>query len=247
MRKMLLIAAAAALLAPAAALATKPPTKPSHPTQSQSGSHPAKVMYILRGTVTAYTSGASITINLTSSNRHGKALESYSPLQFTSLTGTKVVLHKHADIAINDRVVIKVRYAKKFDPLTDPGLFVASPVQQIVDQGKQTKSGQGQSGSHSSTFLYVLHGTLVNYGSGLITVNVTRANHARSLLETNPATQLTFAVGASTKVGPAKASWQTDDRVIVKVSGPKIIAAVADLTPAISPYTTAKQVIDQGQ
>ena len=74
MRKLIIALVAAALLVPTVALAKGKPTVPG----SQSKAAP-KVMYVLRGTLTAYTpangtTNGSVTINVTGANRHGASL-----------------------------------------------------------------------------------------------------------------------------------------------------------------------------
>ena len=134
--KMLLpLLAAVALALPAAALAGKPPAKPSH----AGGKGQPKVMYVLKGSLSAYTAASSsgngsITIAVTSSNRHGHALRSQS-LTVPVTTGTKIVLHSGVTtIADGDTGIVKIRAAKKVDPADLVAMLQAATARQVVDQ-----------------------------------------------------------------------------------------------------------------
>ncbi len=82
-----------ALLIPGAALAKgKPPTAGTHTNHGK-----ARVMYVLKGTIYAYTAydsltqtNGSITIDVTSSNRHGKLLNGRTGVQITVGPKTKI-------------------------------------------------------------------------------------------------------------------------------------------------------------
>jgi hypothetical protein len=84
-----------ALLIPAAALAKgKPPTAGTHTNHGK-----AKVMYVLKGAIYAYTAydsstqtNGSITIDVKSSNRHGKLLKDQTGVQITIGPNTKIRL-----------------------------------------------------------------------------------------------------------------------------------------------------------
>jgi hypothetical protein len=128
MRRIILLLAVAAFVAPAAALATKPPhpTTPATPT----------VAYILRGTLTAYTPAnggtpGSVTIAVKSAisgtNHVAAALRGHSyTLVVTS--DTKVTLHNGVFTA-NDKGTVKFRGHKG---LTDASGQTAT---QVIDQG----------------------------------------------------------------------------------------------------------------
>jgi len=127
MRKVLVVLVAA-LLVPSLALAKGKPADPG----SQSKAAP-KVMYVLRGTLTAYApaSGAtngSVTITVKSSNRHGASLKNLS-LTFAVSSATKVV----GTFTANDNGIVKVRGAKA--GLGDPSAFGAIVAKQVIDQG----------------------------------------------------------------------------------------------------------------
>ncbi|HET7129480.1 MAG TPA: hypothetical protein VFJ93_10450 [Gaiellaceae bacterium] len=128
MRTFLIAVTSLALLAPAAALAKGKPSDPG----SQSKASP-KVMYVLRGTLTAYTpaSGTSnglVTITVKSSNRHGASLKNLS-LTFAVSSSTKVV----GSFTANDNGIVKLRGAKA--GLGDPSTFGTLVAKQVIDQG----------------------------------------------------------------------------------------------------------------
>jgi hypothetical protein len=127
MRKVLVVLIAA-LLVPAAAVAKGKPTDPG----SQSKAAP-KVMYVLKGTLTAYTAAngatnGSVTILVKSSNRHGASLKNQS-LKFAVSSSTKVV----GTFTANDNGIVKLRGAKA--GLGDPSTFGTLVANQVIDQG----------------------------------------------------------------------------------------------------------------
>ena len=134
---------ALALLIPGAALAKgKPPTHTNHGK--------AKVLYILKGHLSAYTAfdsststNGNITIDVTRANRHGRVLKD-SSLTFTGMvtSATKVVLHNGVTvIADNDRGIVKVRAPKEPKDISTTDLttiLTGMPVRQIIDQGSSS-------------------------------------------------------------------------------------------------------------
>jgi hypothetical protein len=127
MRK-LLVVLAAALLVPSLALAKGKPADPG----SQSKAAP-KVMYVLRGTLTAYApangaTNGSVTITVKSSNRHGASLKNLS-LTFAVSSSTKVV----GTFTANDNGIVKLRGPKA--GLGDPATFGTLVAKQVIDQG----------------------------------------------------------------------------------------------------------------
>ena len=145
-----LVAAAVALALPAGALAATPPhqgkpAKAEHAAKAEHGAkakHVPTVMYVVRGTVAAYTAATdtasgSVTVTVTGANHHGKALkDATQPVVFVLGATTRIVLHKGADVAVGDRVVVKVRAAKAFDATA----FAATAARQLVDQGPPSTS-----------------------------------------------------------------------------------------------------------
>ena len=144
--KKVLPLAIAALLIPSAALAKGP-----KPDKGPHGNHgKANVLYVLRGTLSAYSAydsstsaNGSITIDVKGANRHGRALKGMS-LTFTSEIGstTKVVLHDGVTvIADGDRGLVKIRAPREPRNTTGSDLaaaLTALPVRQVVDQGSAT-------------------------------------------------------------------------------------------------------------
>ncbi len=132
MRKVILVLALAALIVPAAALATKPP-HPTTPASTNPTPPAPKVSYILHGTFTAYaaaagTTNGSVTITLTAANHQGKLLVKGTSLTFAVSSKTKIV----GTVTIGHHGVVKVRGPKS---LTGTGV-AAIVAQQVIDQGK---------------------------------------------------------------------------------------------------------------
>jgi hypothetical protein len=128
MRKFLIAVASLALLLPAAAVAKGKPSDAG----SQSKAAP-KVMYVLRGTLTAYTAAngstnGSVTITVKGSNHHGASLKGKS-LTFAVSSATKVV----GTFTANDNGLVKLRGPKA--GLGDPSTFGTLVVKQVIDQG----------------------------------------------------------------------------------------------------------------
>lgn len=136
MRKVLVILAAA-LLVPSLAFAHgKPsdPGKPSSPGKSATaGANAApKVMYVLRGTLTAYTAAngsmnGSVTIMVKGANHHGASLVGNS-LTFAVSSSTKIVGAFNA----NDNGLVKLRGPKA--GLGDTSSFGTLVAKQVIDQ-----------------------------------------------------------------------------------------------------------------
>jgi len=132
----------AALMIPGVALAKgKPPTAGTHTNKGK-----AKVQYILKGDLSAFTAFTSpttngnITILVDSSNRHGRALKGMS-LTFTGMvtSNTKVVLGNGVTVVTDgDQGIVKVRAPKEPRDMSGSDLaaiLMALPVRQIIDQG----------------------------------------------------------------------------------------------------------------
>jgi hypothetical protein len=107
----------------------------------------AKVMYILKGKLSAYSAfdsgtstNGSITIDVSHTNRHGRALDGQQ-LVFTGMVGatTKVSLPDGVTvIADGDLGIVKVRAPREPRDISSADLtaiLTALPVRQIVDQG----------------------------------------------------------------------------------------------------------------
>ena len=131
MRKLMIALVSAALLVPTVALAKGKPSDPG----SQGKSAP-KVMYVLHGTLTAYTpangtTNGSVTITVTGANRHGASLKGKS-LMFAVSSTSKIV----GKFTANDRGIVKLRGAKA--GLGDPSTFPTLVAWQVIDQGSST-------------------------------------------------------------------------------------------------------------
>jgi hypothetical protein len=90
-------------------------------------------MYVLRGTLTAYspangTTNGSVTIMVTGSNHHGASLKG-KPLTFAVSSTTKVV----GTFTANDNGLVKLRGPKA--GLGDPSTFGTLVAKQVIDQG----------------------------------------------------------------------------------------------------------------
>ena len=131
MRKVLVVLAAA-LLVPGLAFAGGKPINPGKSATAGANSAP-KVMYVLRGTLTAYTAAqgstnGSVTITVKASNHHGASLVGKS-LTFAVSSSTKVV----GKFTANDKGIVKLRGAKA--GLGDPSTFGTLVAKQVIDQG----------------------------------------------------------------------------------------------------------------
>jgi hypothetical protein len=136
MRKLLVILTVVLLL-PAAALAGGKPSNPGNSSTAGSNAAP-KVMYVLRGTLTAYTAAngatnGSVTINVTAANHHGASLKGKS-LTFAVSSATKIV----GSFTANDNGVVKLRGPKA--GLGDPSTFGTLVAKQVIDQGSATST-----------------------------------------------------------------------------------------------------------
>ena len=98
----------------------------------------AKVLFVIHGTVTAYTAAngatnGSISITFKSSNHESGALKGATqPLTFMVSSSTKVVLHDDKAIASGDTAAVKVRAAKNASVAT----LETTAAFQVVDQGQ---------------------------------------------------------------------------------------------------------------
>jgi hypothetical protein len=142
---MVLVGALAFAAVPAGALAAKPshPATPANShansnanatstTTSSSSAANAKVTFVIRGTLTAFTAASggtngSVTITVKSSNFDAKTLKTKS-LTFTVDSKTQVTLH-NGKFTANDNGIVKVRAAKNNSTWT--GLTAT----QVIDQG----------------------------------------------------------------------------------------------------------------
>ena len=131
-----LVVLATALLVPSLALAAGKPGSPGKSATAGSNAAP-KVMYVLRGTLTAYTaangsSNGSVTITVKGSNRHAASLKGQT-LTFAVSSSTKIV----GTFKANDKGLVKLRGPKA--GLGDSSTFGTLVAKQVIDQG--TPSG----------------------------------------------------------------------------------------------------------
>lgn len=106
MKKAIVFLVAALVLPTSVAIAKGPPASP--------GKSSPKVQYILKGTLSDYTAGSSITIDVKHSNYHAKALKDTS-LTFT-LTAHSKVTFRHGsslDGGKTAKGMIKIRAPKR--------------------------------------------------------------------------------------------------------------------------------------
>lgn len=134
MRK-LLVVLVAALLVPGLALAKGKPTDPGKSGTAGSNAKPM-VMYVLRGTLTAYAGASgsgngSVTITVKGANHHGASLVGKS-LTFAVSASTKIV----GAFAANDNGLVKLRGPKA--GLGDPTNFGSLVAKQVIDQGSSS-------------------------------------------------------------------------------------------------------------
>jgi hypothetical protein len=126
-------------------------------------------------------------------------------------------------------------------------LALAVPSLALAAKPPSPGNSQGPHGKSAPTVMYLLKGTLTALSSSSVTITVTHANHHAKTLVTNPATSVTIAVTATTKVVMHDgATFTSGDRGVVKVRLPKNTPAANLLTTLQNPATVARQVIDQG-
>ena len=128
---------ALALAVPGLALAAKPPAPGN--SQASHGKAP-QVMYVLKGTLTAYTAAngtinGSVSLLVKGANHHGAALKGQT-LTFAASSSTKVVTGDGAAVTVNDNGVVKVRGPKKIGATDNLATVLqALTAKQIIDQG----------------------------------------------------------------------------------------------------------------
>ena len=111
MKKLIVLAAVVALSIPTSVAFAKSP----HANQTRGKSNPM-VMYVLKGTFTSFTAAASgtdgsISIDVTHSNRHGRALkDATQPLTFTVASNTRITFrHGTTTLATPAKGMLKFR------------------------------------------------------------------------------------------------------------------------------------------
>jgi hypothetical protein len=140
MRK-LLVVLALALAVPSLALAAKPPV-PGNSQQSHGKAAP-QVMYVLKGTLTAYTAAngttnGSVSVLVKSANHHGATLRGQT-LTFPVASATKVVTGTGTAVAVNDKGLVQIRGPKTIPSTANLATVLqALTARQVIDQGPAT-------------------------------------------------------------------------------------------------------------
>jgi hypothetical protein len=97
-------------------------------------------MYVLKGTITAYTAASgstngSVSLLVEDANHHGAPLEGQT-LTFAVASSTKVVLHDGAAVASGDRGLVQVRGPKRIAATDNLATVLqALTARRVVDQG----------------------------------------------------------------------------------------------------------------
>ncbi|MGZ4332993.1 MAG: hypothetical protein ACXVRJ_01800 [Gaiellaceae bacterium] len=130
---------------PGVALAKGNPNPGGHGNKGK-----AKVKYVLKGNLSAYTAfdsststNGSITIDVTRANRHGRALKGMQ-LVFTGMvtSNTKISLPDGVTVITDgDRGIVKVRAPREPKSMSGSDLaaiLTALPIRQVNDQGSSS-------------------------------------------------------------------------------------------------------------
>jgi hypothetical protein len=142
--KKLLVLAALALAVPSLALAAKPPSPGN--SQGTHGKSAPKVLYILTGTLSAYTPATGnidgrVTIMIKHANHHAKTLVNMqTPMSLTINVSSTTKVHMHegaTTIANGDRGMVKVRLPKNTPAASLATTLTTLPTVafQVIDQG----------------------------------------------------------------------------------------------------------------
>jgi hypothetical protein len=130
-----LIVFSLALAVPALALAAQP--SPPGKSQDTHGKSAPKVMYVLKGTVTAFTASTggadgSLALTVAKANRHKAALKDQS-LSLVVKAATKVVFDADGQLTEGETVVVQVKADKR---TTDAvALLDGKNAKLIIDRG----------------------------------------------------------------------------------------------------------------
>jgi hypothetical protein len=141
MRKITLIAFLLFAVVPAAALAAKP-SHPATPANSNANSNAngtsttgtsskgkgssAMVVFVVRGTITGYTAGTSVSIKVSGANHESSALKTAGTLNFPVNSKTKIT----GTVTLNDTGIVKVKAPKN----ATASALEALAASQVVDQ-----------------------------------------------------------------------------------------------------------------
>ena len=112
MKKAIVFVAVALALPTAAAFARSPQSNPN-----TGGKSAPKVMYVLKGTLSAYTAATQISIDVKHSNYHGRALNGDGLLTFTLTAKSRVTFrrgsHANGQIVDGTKGYVTVRAPKR--------------------------------------------------------------------------------------------------------------------------------------
>ena len=199
------------------------------------------VMYVLHGSLSAYTaatatSPGTVSITVSSSNFEAKTLRG-TTLTVPVTTKTHLVLGRSGTVAKGDLGIVKVRAAK----LASAKVLDLADAFQVIDLTARrigtpstTSDGttSGPTGSSSApTVMYVLHGSLSAYTAatatspGTVSITVSSSNFEAKTLR---GTTLAFQVTAKTHLVLGRSGTVVSgDLGIVKVRVPKAAGAKA--------------------
>jgi ABC-type oligopeptide transport system substrate-binding subunit len=129
MRKIVLLAALA-LAVPSIALAAKPPAPGN--SQSSHGKAP-QVLYVLKGTLVAYSNPGTVTINIVSAN-HYRSVFKNQTLQLT-VTGLTKVAADGGTVTAGHKGIVKLKAPKNLAAATLLSTLQGMAASQVIDQG----------------------------------------------------------------------------------------------------------------
>lgn len=130
---------ALALVVPSLAFAAKPPT-PGNSQATTHGKAAPHVMYVLKGTLVAYTAASgttngSLVLLVKSANHHGASLKGQTLTLLVS-PATRITTKDGAAVTVNDNGVVQLR-APKTIGATDSlaSVLQALAAKHVIDQG----------------------------------------------------------------------------------------------------------------
>jgi hypothetical protein len=138
-RRQLIAGVVLALAVPSVALAAKPPSPGN--SQGTHGKSAPQVMYVLRGTLVAWSpangiTNGSVSILIKSSNHHGASLKGQTLTFPVSSSSTRVVVRGGGVVTVTDKGIVKVRGPKTLAAGQNlPTALQALTARQVIDQG----------------------------------------------------------------------------------------------------------------
>lgn len=102
------------------------------------------MMYVVKGILDAYqpagdTADGSVTITVTSTNNQARTLRGQQ-VQIPVSAATEIV----GKVALNDKVVVKVRAPKRTTPAAVLAALLAAKAWQVIDQGPAKQRSHGR-------------------------------------------------------------------------------------------------------